>query len=653
MAQLKSTNVLGNLAISGNTLSSKFIKLGGTDTQALLANGETKEISGTWPISVSGNAGTATKLAAAKTISLTGDVTGSASFDGSGSVSITATVADSSHNHNASNITAGSLSSDRLPTVPISKGGTGATSAAAALTNLGLTATAAELNKMDGVTATTAELNYVDGVTSNIQTQLNGKAPSSHTHSADNITQGYLNIHPENSGAIIPFINNDLGFLTKRGGSCSIYSTTSTDYTVATLTSGTLSVSGMESLFDGSPSYCTISTTGSFVAVIDLTLHKTFTYSNQFYIDFGANGWRAKGIAVYVMNKDTETKYTLKGSTTTNGKGNWYCDVSHNSKNSSGTRVEGFNKMRIVLSSFNNTSSSSGKRIAQVGLLNYGSAGATETFISRGGCSGIYGSLIPHTNNGVNLGSSDKKWNTVYASTFNGNATSATAASTLSVTDTTPTSATSYYLWYSTGRSGAQTARANADLYVYDTGTSSYLNIGSSNHSGMITLHHSKGGYVNIQTAEIPSGTTRTLTIPNANGTISLEGHTHSYLPLAGGRLTGLITSSYSSSTWLNSVNGKSAFNLSGTGYVGWIGGPCKDGRLVISSYPGNNNRLYFGYMSKTKIDAGSTSLDYRMSWEGSSGTLFANKFAMSSGDTGKAAWQYNSTMDCIELAWY
>lgn len=51
-----------------------------------------------------------------------------------------------------------------------------------ALTTLGITATAAELNKMDGVTATTAELNYVDGVTSNIQTQLNGKAPSSHTH---------------------------------------------------------------------------------------------------------------------------------------------------------------------------------------------------------------------------------------------------------------------------------------------------------------------------------------------------------------------------------------------------------------------------------------------------------------------------------------
>ena len=52
----------------------------------------------------SGNAATATKLAAAKTISLTGDVTGSTSFDGSGNVSITATVADDSHNHIISNV---------------------------------------------------------------------------------------------------------------------------------------------------------------------------------------------------------------------------------------------------------------------------------------------------------------------------------------------------------------------------------------------------------------------------------------------------------------------------------------------------------------------------------------------------------------------
>lgn len=98
-----------------------------------------------------------------------------------------------------------------LPIIPIEKGGTGSDYAAGALRNLGLTATArelnvldgitattAELNILDGVTATTAELNYVDGVTSNIQIQLNDLASQIgdntsvpyHEHSAYDIYDG-------------------------------------------------------------------------------------------------------------------------------------------------------------------------------------------------------------------------------------------------------------------------------------------------------------------------------------------------------------------------------------------------------------------------------------------------------------------------------
>ena len=55
---------------------------------------------------------------------------------------------------------------------------TGVTATASELNILdGVTATATELNLMDGVTATTAELNHVDGVTSNVQTQMDTKAP--------------------------------------------------------------------------------------------------------------------------------------------------------------------------------------------------------------------------------------------------------------------------------------------------------------------------------------------------------------------------------------------------------------------------------------------------------------------------------------------
>jgi hypothetical protein len=52
----------------------------------------------------------------------------------------------------------------------------GVTATAAELNILdGVTASTAEINLLDGVTATTTELNYVDGVTSPIQTQIDGK----------------------------------------------------------------------------------------------------------------------------------------------------------------------------------------------------------------------------------------------------------------------------------------------------------------------------------------------------------------------------------------------------------------------------------------------------------------------------------------------
>jgi len=48
------------------------------------------------------------------------------------------------------------------------------------LSDLSVTATAAELNLLDGVPAglTTTEIGYLDGVTGNIQTQLDAKAGS-------------------------------------------------------------------------------------------------------------------------------------------------------------------------------------------------------------------------------------------------------------------------------------------------------------------------------------------------------------------------------------------------------------------------------------------------------------------------------------------
>ena len=48
--------------------------------------------------------------------------------------------------------------------------------------------TAAEFDVLDGLTSTTAELNYVDGVTSNVQTQLDAKAPTASPTFTGNFT---------------------------------------------------------------------------------------------------------------------------------------------------------------------------------------------------------------------------------------------------------------------------------------------------------------------------------------------------------------------------------------------------------------------------------------------------------------------------------
>lgn len=86
-------------AVTPLTLHSNYLKLtGGTLTGQL--NGTTITAN-----SFVGNASTATKLVTARNITLTGGVTGTASFDGSANVSLTTIVANNSHTHTGDNIT--------------------------------------------------------------------------------------------------------------------------------------------------------------------------------------------------------------------------------------------------------------------------------------------------------------------------------------------------------------------------------------------------------------------------------------------------------------------------------------------------------------------------------------------------------------------
>lgn len=112
------------------------------------------------------------------------------------------------------------------------------------------------------------------------------------------------------------------------------------------------------------------------------------------------------------------------------------------------------------------------------------------------------------------------------------------------------------------------------------------------------------------------------LTINGTSTNVSVKGFSTNYLSLSGGNLTGKITTSYESGTWINSANGGSAINLIGTSYTGWISGNSKTGKFVISTYPAQTDLLYFGFKLNTTITSGVNSLDKSMTWNGTTGEL-------------------------------
>ena len=225
----------------------------------------------------------------------------------------------------------------------------------------------------------------------------------------------YINTHPENSGAIIPFVNNDIAFLLKRGGSAKIYY------------DGVEKSLDISNVFDGSPSYWAIDPTGVTKIVIELTLHKTFTWTNTVYVDFGSAGWRAKSVAIDVINtNNSETEWTNKSTITNNSIGEHKITFSHNDG-------KGFNKVRFT---FSDWATSTIFRIACLGIVNYGSSGLRETFVPKDGGS-VYGAITPYSNNSIDLGSSSSKWKNVYATTFNGNLSGNASTSTTATKATT------------------------------------------------------------------------------------------------------------------------------------------------------------------------------------------------------------------------
>lgn len=111
MADLRGgSTVAGNQITHSGNLESQLNTVGGigdkstltTDSKDTIVNAINELDSE--KLDKTGNAPTASKLATARTITISGDASGSATFDGSSNITITTTVADDSHNHTIANV---------------------------------------------------------------------------------------------------------------------------------------------------------------------------------------------------------------------------------------------------------------------------------------------------------------------------------------------------------------------------------------------------------------------------------------------------------------------------------------------------------------------------------------------------------------------
>lgn len=339
-------------------------------------------------------------------------------------------------------------------------------------------------NKQDKITAITAQTTQAvypikidsQGHITAYGSAVTSMAPTAHTHSANDLNGGYINIHPENGPVIIPFIHNDIAHLLKRGGSA-----------VVKYDSTTKSVD-ITNCFDGTGSYWAINPTGTTTITIELTLHTTFGWTNTIYVDFGSGSWRAKSVKIEVMNSGyASDTWSQKYNTTSNGSGHVFVTTSHTPVGASNAGG-GFNKIRLTFSSWQ---TATGFRISQIGVYNYGSAGLRETYMSRGDDDHLFRSITPNANNTYALGSSSLKWSNVYANAYNlatttvGSASAGTAIAADDITKwttNTPTAVTKKTVV--TSASGATAAYANGVLTLtngsFGTGDSVTVTAGTA-----------------------------------------------------------------------------------------------------------------------------------------------------------------------------
>ena len=90
--------------------------------------------------------------------------------------------------------------------------------------------------------------------------------------------------------------------------------------------------------------------------------------------------------------------------------------------------------------------------------------------------------------------------------------------------------------------------------------------------------------------------------------------------------MTGVIKSTFKSSSWINGVT-NAVVKGEYTDYGAILSMPVKDGRVSISSYPSNDNYIYFVYANAELISAGTNKYTKLMYWDAANNKLVADTF--------------------------
>lgn len=304
---------------------------------------------------------------------------------------------------------------------------------------------------------------------------------------------------------------------------------------------------------------------------------------------------------------------------------------------------------------------SSGTAMTQRSKLRFNNATVTDdarndvTIITPSGTSGNYlplsggaltGNVTPTTDSTLSLGTSDLKFNTMYADIFygalSGNAATATklqTARTINGTSFNGSANITTANWGTARNIGIVNSDGTGTAVTTSVNGSANVNLKlpatikatlTGNASTATTLANARtingtsfNGSANITTANW--GTARTITIGNtgksvngsANVTWSLSeigaaasSHTHStYLPLAGGAMTGTISSSKTTNTYLAGSQGVAVINstASGGSYTTLLKANSSNGKFTLSVY---QTYMLLGYMSNDTIEASTNKLD-------------------------------------------